>query len=111
LGSDYNINTEREFLNRFQNEIDSCEPVCPQECSSVQYRVIPTNSDPEDNNKIFIFSVTSFSSLELTQILKMSVYNLIASIGGSSSLFIGLRFISVIEIVELILDIFFAMFF
>ena len=52
---------------------------------------------------------SDFSYLEITQIPKMTAFSLIASIGGSLALFIGIRFLSLVEILEFFIDVFYAL--
>ena len=100
-----------ELLNLTKNEEKRCEQDCIEECDSVKYTTIPTGTEPiESNMTVFDFTLTDFSSLEISQIPKMSVFNLISSIGGALGLFIGIRFMSLVEVVELFMDILIAIF-
>jgi hypothetical protein len=99
-----------EFLES-KNVKKSCEQNCIQECDSVKYSAIPTDTEPKESNMtVFYLVLTDFSSLEISQIPKMSVFNLISSIGGALGLFIGIRFMSLVEVVELFMDILIAIF-
>ena len=104
------LNRVLEFLE-LKNAKKSCEQNCIQECDSVKYSAIPTDTEPKESNMtVFYFTLTDFSSLEISQIPKMSVFNLISSIGGALGLFIGIRFMSLVEVVELFIDILIAIF-
>ena len=46
-----------------------------------------------------------FSSLEITQIPKFTSFNLVSTIGGTLGIFVGIRFLSIVEVVELFMDI------
>jgi len=102
---------EASFFFRYNNEYDACESGCVKECYSDQYNVIPTSSDPLFGETTFVFTLTDFSSLEIVQIPKMSGYLLFAAIGGSLGLFIGLRLMTIIEIVEFFVEVIFVFIF
>jgi hypothetical protein len=92
-----------------ENKYENCEQYCIEECDSVKYSAIPTGIEPQESNMtVFYFTLTDFSSLEISQIPKMSVFNLISSIGGALGLFIGIRFMSLVEVIELFIDILIA---
>ena len=102
---------EASFFFRYSDVFDKCENGCPKQCYSDQFSVIPTSSYPLFGETSFIFALTDFSSLEIIEIPKMPLYLLFAAIGGCLGNFIGLRFISVIEIVELCVEVIFVLIF
>lgn len=103
-----------DYLLELKNEFyANCEKQCPKECDSAQYKIKWEKSGtlniffpPSD----FHFHYAYLSSLEIIQILKMNEFNLLASIGGSLGLFIGVRFLSLVEVIEFFIDIFFCCF-
>lgn len=82
--------------NYFRKDVNKC----PQECQSSQFNVQVTFGDRIENRTSLKFVLAELSSLELTQIPKMNEFSLISSIGGSLGLFIGVRFLSFVEVVE-----------
>ena len=86
----------------------TCEYECPKECESYQFRVEVLSSSSNELDLYFYFSDLSY--LEITQIPKINEYSLIASIGGSLGLFVGIRFLSLVEVVEYIIDLIYVIF-
>jgi hypothetical protein len=66
------------------------------------------SSSSNELDLYFYFSDLSY--LEITQIPKINEYSLIASIGGSLGLFVGIRFLSLVEVVEYIIDLIYVIF-
>lgn len=97
---------EKETLiRRFYIE---CEFECPLECLTIKYST-QVRLDEKlyllmENHSNISFVLTDHSSLQITQIPKMGYYDLIANIGGSGGLFVGISFLSFFEILEFILD-------
>jgi hypothetical protein len=123
----------REYIKNFRknNQIKICSEYCPLECDSMNYVIntyneqIPINGNIsetasdyqftqrfrtyEEANKHFIGLRVYYKNLKYTIISespKMEVYNLVSNIGGNWSLFLGISFLSIIELVEIIIEIF-----
>lgn len=94
------------------SEFDSmCEKQCPKECIKIKYdAIISMFEDTGDSNDSLILSVayTESSYLELSQVPKMNGFSLISNIGGALGLFIGIRFLSIVELLEYLTEIFFV---
>lgn len=91
---------------------DTCEKKCPKECESSSYSPLKIIQQNDLSNKIrMVFKLSDFSSLEITQLPKMSVYDMVANIGGNLSLFIGISFVSVVEVFEFFIELLCAVFF
>lgn len=90
---------------------DSCERECPKECVSVKltttYKAEWYNAQP--NFAFFKFYLADLSTLEITQIPKMTTYDLISNVGGTLGLFVGISFLSFVEFFQLIFEIFLIM--
>lgn len=109
-----------------------CYKECPSECDSVKYdysisatkfsidnyinylmslgsSVNPNfkNLTSNDSENLMFFNVyydkTSYTSI--SQVPQWSLFDLIASIGGTFGLFIGISFLSFIEIIELLIEV------
>lgn len=97
---------QTKFLtSEFQGE---CEKKCPKECESYQFRTEVLSSSSNELDLYFYFSDLSY--LEITQIPKLNGFSLIASIGGSLCLFVGIRFLSFVEVLEYFFDLFYVIF-
>lgn len=82
-----------------------CKNECPEYCESV---LLTTSILRKSNTYTFSFVFTDLSTLYISQIPKMSLFSFISNIGGTLGLFIGISFLSFVEIVELLVDILLA---
>ncbi len=81
---------------------------CPEECDSVKYETTHTFTrrfDMTDNDIFFNIFYPSLDYTVIDQIPKMDLYDFISNIGGNLSLFIGISFLSLIEFIELFIEI------
>lgn len=84
----------------------ACEMECPKQCHSKKMIIRHSETSIQGQGyTVFGFSLDELSSFKITQIPKMNIFSLIASIGGSLGLFIGARFLSCVEIMEFIIDV------
>lgn len=94
----------------FQLDTD-CAKDCPLECHSTKFDAIVSNyvtsAGPNDSVK-FSISYLDSSYIEMSQSPKMNAFTLISSIGGALGLFIGIRFLSMVELLEYLTEIFFV---
>ena len=124
-----------QFLSDFQNSnvIKICSQYCPQECDSLSYS-ISTNSEQfpftgsfsnltsfeyhqfssyEEVQKYYVSIRAYFPELKYTLIKqqpKVEVVDLVSSVGGTLGLFLGISFLSFVEIIELLIEIAFVFF-
>lgn len=99
---------EKCQLGGLQSEfLSSCVKECPADCYSRQFRshIVSTKLDNADYTD-FRFAVPDFSSLKIDQIPKMNEFAFLSNIGGSLGLFMGISFLSFVEIFEFIVDVF-----
>ena len=90
-----------------QNEY--CEPKCPLECDNIQYNTessysnMRTSDDlsKKDTNLSLIIFYNSASYTTIEEMEKTDLIDLIANIGGTLGLFLGLSVLSFVEIFEL----------
>ena len=89
-----------------------CENKCPKECNSTQFKIkLGKLEDNYYSDGIFIHSsFFDLSSLEIIQIPKMNSFDFVSNVGGLLGLFIGVCFLSLVEVIELFIDIFFVLF-
>ena len=103
-----NMTVQGAWRNSFMK---SCEVVCPQECSSTDWNVaiVPgkANSDSKDTITTIEVSLSQMNHLELSQIPKTSFWDYLSSLGGTLG-FLGMSFMSFIEVAEFILQIIFS---
>lgn len=89
-------------LNVFAHK---CELGCPKECDSIQFSTKVTGTTNSRFSTNFRFSLSDLSSLKITQIPKTNYFSLISAIGGSLGVFIGVRFLSFVEVLEFIIEV------
>lgn len=98
--------------NKFkvQNLIDEfrtgCDMECPRECYATKHRLQVSNKYSLGGQTRLDFSFSDLTSLKITQIPKMNWFSVISGVGGLLGLFIGVSFLSLVEILELLVDIF-----
>ena len=110
----------REFTNRMLSVYGAeCEKECEKECTTIKYDNIMMTMEKSDVSiqgnqttdlKVVYIYFEQLSYHEITQFAKITLFNLISSIGGSLSLFIGVKFLSMMEVFELFIDVFFVLF-
>lgn len=89
----------------------ACSDMCPRECTFVKYDSTVMYQGLQSYTFTLDFSFQDFSSLVITQIPKFTSFSLLSSIGGSFGLFIGIRFLSLVELLELFIDLFCVLYF
>jgi len=121
-----------DYLKKFRKTlmIEKCQQFCPEECYSSSYEInnyyepfpisgslssaLRNSSDLgvfksyDEMHKYYIRLYVYYVDLKYTLIsenAKTEPYNLISNIGGTSGLFLGISFLSFIEIVEIIFEI------
>ena len=87
------------------NLANVCAEYCPLECDTVYYSVTENNYNPSDNFTTFIAYFRSLQYTLITQQPKMLTFDLISSIGGILGLFVGVSFVSLFEITEILMQI------
>ncbi len=91
---------------------DICEGQCSKECHSTKFNVIILGAQqnvplgpPYYGTNRFVFFVSDFSTLLITQIPKMNFFDLVANIGGTLGLCVGLSLVSMIDLMSFFADI------
>ena len=85
-----------------------CAEYCPLECESTTYSTV-INSYPNTNDNTTVVSIY-YGSLKYTSYSeqpKMQMFDLISNIGGTMSLFISISFVSLFEIIEILIEMLF----
>ena len=111
-------NTKRQLLRDLTHKYllefgDVCEARCPVECVTMKYNnILMTMNTSEFTDQIngdkrlrvvYVY-FEQFSYAETMQYAKVSEYSLVSSIGGSLSLFIGIKFLSMMEMFEVVME-------
>ena len=128
-----------EYLKDFRkrDQFEKCAKYCPLECDSVSYSITPNQkallgsgnisekhiiinsfnlsniTTYEEPRKHYIQIVVYYKELEYTLISKepqTESFSFVSKIGGILSLFLGISFLSLIEIFEIIIECFFLVF-
>lgn len=97
-------------LDEFPAFKADCQSECVDGCYTLTYLFTLSEDTPIDISTLSLTVV--FSDLtynEITQIPKMTVFDLIGSIGGTLGVFIGFQIMSLMEIFQFFFDIFFIL--
>ena len=84
---------------------DMCRQYCPIECDSVTYLVTPNDYSVYDNLTSVIVYYESLKYTLITQSPKMQTFDLVSNVGGILGLFVGISFVNLFEISEILLEI------
>ena len=88
----------------FKNSLlDKCEKYCPLECDSISYSS-SVNSLPFQNFFELRIYYEDLKYTSITQIPKSQTFDLVSDIGGICGLFIGVSFVTLFEIGELLIE-------
>lgn len=90
-----------------KNIIDKCVQYCPIECKTSSYLFEISSLAIKSNFTRFKIYYRELKYTHITQEPKVILINLIANVGGAFSLFIGLSFISIFELIEIFIEILF----
>jgi hypothetical protein len=132
-----NNNSCYEKFNKNFNQIEKCSQFCPLECDQYSYEIFHTphkitgagkinqfNNDYiysflpefqtyENVSKTYYLINVYYDDLKYTLISqqpKIELFGLISNLGGILGLFIGFSFISLLEIIEVLAELFFVYF-
>lgn len=86
-----------------------CGQQCPQECHKTKFMAVVSiiESKHQPNDSVLLdFFYSDISYIEVSQTPKMNGFSLISNIGGALGLFIGVRFLSMVELLEYLTEIF-----
>ena len=100
---------------------NKCSKYCPFQCKTILLEVTATNMIHKNidsksyfyvaaNETKFFAYYKSLKSMHITQENKLTYLDMISNIGGTFSLFIGISFVSVVQLFELLSEIIFAIF-
>jgi hypothetical protein len=105
-----------QFINKQIQMPDKCFNLCPIECDSISYKIeqnsfqIPNNysiNNQLDINK-YVNILINYQNNQYTLISqspKMQLFDLMSSVGGLISLFLGFSFLTLIEFIDVIFKI------
>lgn len=101
-----------KFKNDFykKNLIQECKQYCPHECESVTYSFTVNNYNNYDRRTTAAFYYQTLQYTLITQQPKLHLFDLISGIGGTLGLFIGISFVNLFEIGEILTEIFLILF-
>lgn len=101
-----NSDIVHDSLERFNSY---CQRQCPQECSSIKFESVVSNYlSALDSNDSLVFSLaySDLSYISISQTPKISGVSVMSNIGGTLGLFIGVRFLSMLELVEYLTEVY-----
>lgn len=87
-------------------ERKSCD--CKKECSTNRFNVFGKINQKTDRNSIY-FAVYygSFAKFEYSQVPKITGAMVLSNIGGTLGIFLGLRFLTIVEILEYFIELYY----
>ena len=94
---------EGEISSSVEFDAD-CVAKCPKECVSAKFDVLISGYEADLLTIYVTYQDTSY--MELSETPKMDGFSVIAEIGGHLGLFIGITFMSLLEFLEYVSDIF-----
>lgn len=106
-GSDWTV-----YSNKWMYNVQ-CTNNCEKECMSTKYNLafLPGKAEPANVSRIvMLVSLSQKSHLQLTQTAKTTFWDLLSSIGGTFG-FLGMSFLSFVEIFELVIELLVVCFF
>lgn len=94
-----------DLVQKKNTVMSECQSECPKECDSITYQIVQSTvplSNPDSCQLKFYFYEPTYT--KMTQSPKISLSSLISDIGGTLSLFIGFKFLSLIEFAEFLIE-------
>jgi hypothetical protein len=104
-------NCSTDYLENFKKQVsykEKCDKYCPLECDSTDYST-DQRSNLVNETLVYIF-FDDFKYTLISETIKTKEIDLVSSIGGMLGLFIGCSFVSVFELIELIIEVVFILF-
>jgi hypothetical protein len=88
-----------------------CGELCPEECTTTKFEVVINKWSSNDSHNLeFKIWYLDLSYMEIRQTPKMSGYSLLNEIGGALNLFVGITFMSLLELFNYVFEILFVFF-
>ncbi len=114
--NEMNYTLSSEFYKIYDTLVSNvCLPLCPLECDSMDYDLSLSMMKFLNNNNE---SMTGFNAYYydstytfISELEKFGCLDLISGIGGNMGLFIGASFLSFVEFIEYLVEIFFILFY
>ena len=102
----------RNISNTLEFESD-CLQQCPKECTTTKFDILHNNPDLVSNSSdklTFHIWYLDLNYIEIRQTPKMSDFSLLNEIGGALGLFVGVTFLSILELLEYLFEVFFVLY-
>ncbi len=100
--------TYQNKLSFFKESVlEKCQSYCPLECDSVSYSVAEKSFSVVDTSTSLYIYYESLKYTLLSQVPKTEGFDLVSNIGGIFGSFIGMSFVSLFELGELIIEFFY----
>ena len=102
------MNYKKSFFTK--KVLTKCSDYCPLECDTISYKVsVNSFVDKANQTTIYVY-YKDLKFISISQEASMVMSDLVSNIGGILGLFIGISFLSFIEIFEVITEVFFVLF-
>ena len=100
-----------DYRDQFENNnnlVEKCSDYCPLECDTITFSYsLTTDQFPALNSSLIRIYYNSLRYTSITQLAKIEPEQLVSNLGGYLGLFVGISFVSLFEIAELIIEIIF----
>lgn len=87
-----------------------CEKECPKHCETAKLYIRSSVDYSFPGFTAFKFTMSDLTSFKITQIPKIKEFGLISSIGGSLGLFVGISLLGLVEIIDIVIEVFVILF-
>ena len=100
----------KKFREDFNKKINhgKCSKYCPLECDSLSYSTSLSSFNNVNTGFEIYFLDTKYTVMN--QQPKMETFDLVSNLGGILGLFIGISFLSFVEFIEILIEIFYIQF-
>jgi len=99
-------NVREEFNEKIYK--GKCSEYCPLECDSLSYSISLSSINGVNTGFDLYFFDTRYTVI--SQKPKMEAFDLVSNLGGILGLFIGISFLSFVELIEILIEIFYIQF-
>lgn len=99
--------TQQDWSSRYHEFKDKCNLTCDQECDQATFDVSMVQKQHRNASVVRVIAFYSdLNYIEVSQIPKITVADMISSVGGTFGFFLGLSFLSFMEVLEFMIEIF-----
>lgn len=105
------VNSCRQDISESLAMDEGCQDQCPKECTIIKYETLESAYSLDGGLQSIEIAYLDLSYIEISQSPKMNGFTLISEIGGALGLFVGITFLSCLELLEYLSEIFLILYF